>query len=95
MATAIRTMPEPTMEHGPATRHVTLSKRHEGQIVTPVVCAWYAGSVKGGGRRYVVLLSSYDASDRTYSEATEFAGDFWACTKWLESQGVHADIDAA
>lgn len=89
MTAAIRTLPEPTTTHGPATRRVTLSRRHDGQICTPVVRAWHKGKSK-----YLVQLSQYDASDRTYSEPTEFVGDFRACLRWLESCGVGADIDA-
>jgi hypothetical protein len=86
---ALKVLPEPTKKHGPATRHVTLSGRHDGQIVTPVVNAWHVG------KKYLVQLSAYDASDRTFAEPEEFVGDFWACTKWLSDRGVQADIDAA
>ncbi len=58
--------------------------------MTPVVRAWHKGKGK-----YLLQLSAYDASDRTYAEPVEFVGDFWECTEWLEKQGVHADIDAA
>lgn len=84
---ALTTLPEPQNTHGPAT-HVSLSRRHEGQIVTPVVNAWRKGT------KYLVQLSAFDASDRTYAAPTEFVGDFWQCVRWLEAQGVHADIDA-
>ena len=87
--------PQPKTKHGPRTHHVETSRQHAGQIVTPHVEAWYAGSAKGGARRYVVLACWYDAADQIYSAAEEFAGDFWEATKWLSTRGIVCDIDAA
>ena len=84
---SIKTLPEPTTTRGPETR-VDLSRYHAGQICTPVVRAW-----RKGPKAYLVQLSQFDASDKTYATPTEFVGDYWACVNWLKSQGVHADID--
>ncbi len=96
MATALKTLPPTTTTHGPATRRVTVSRFHEGQMVIPAIGAWYRGGKKGAAKEYVVQLSWYDRGDQTYSAPEEFTGTFWACVRWLESRGVHAaDIDAA
>jgi hypothetical protein len=86
VTTEIRELPAPTATHGPAVA-VRLGRRHEGQIVTPVVRAWRKG--KG----YLVQVSAYDASDRTYAQSAEFSGDYHACIRWIATQGVVADID--
>ena len=86
---ASQILAHPTTKYYRETRHVSLSRRHAGQIVTPVVRAWHRG------QGYLVQLSWFDAADRTYSDPLEFSGNFWACTAWLAGQGVSADIDAA
>lgn len=79
-----------TTKHGPATRHIDISQRHAGQIVTPVIEAYHIGRTK-----YLVVLAWYDAADQSTSTPEEFIGDFWACTNWLKDHGVSADINAA
>lgn len=70
---------------GPALK-VHISDCHNGQIVTPVVLARRAGR-----ERCKVVLSWFDASDRTYYEATEFTGTIIAAEKWIIKQGVRLD----
>jgi len=89
-ATKLTALPNPIATHGPETYHVSLSDRHSGQIVTPVVRAW-----RKGRKHYLVQLSFFDSSDNSFADPEETCGDFWSCTRWLAACGVHADIDAA
>jgi len=70
---------------------VELSRKHAGQIVTPIVDRRIVQAKQNGGTIYEVRLSYHDASDRSTSTPENHRGDYWDCIGWLRSHGVLID----